>query len=117
MIITIQKLDGETFIVECEPMDYVDDLRDIVEELHGVRPESQRYSCDGVPIDDTGTLKDNGIVSDCTLVMDPYTITVILPSKKKLRLVSSQVHEHLYGHVTSKTLTTYSPASSDPETR
>jgi hypothetical protein len=87
MIITIQKLDGETFTIECDPSDYVDDLRDKVEQIHGTPIECQRYSLDGRPIDDSDTLQDNNIVENCTLVMEPHKITVILPNKKKLRVV------------------------------
>lgn len=87
MIITIQDLDGETFDIECESTEYVDDLRDKVEELHGIPSDAQRYSLDGKPIDDTDTLEDCGITDGCKLIMEPCKITIILPTKKKLRIV------------------------------
>jgi len=88
VVITIKDLNGETFQVECDPTEYVDDLRDKVEEQHGIPSDAQRYSLDGTLIEDTDTLEENGVDSDCVLVLEPCKITVILPTKKKLRVVS-----------------------------
>jgi len=92
MIIIIQKVDGETFTFECEPTDYVDDLRDRVEEVHGIPAEYQRYTLDGKPLDDTTTLEENNVYHSCTLVMMPLKIMAIQPSNKKIWLVSIRRH-------------------------
>lgn len=87
MIITIQHWNGSTFTVEAEPTEYVDDLKEKIEEQEQIPVDSQRFTTlEGNPIEETDTLEENDIISDCTLVMQPLKVTLFLPTKKKLRV-------------------------------
>lgn len=88
MKLTVTHWDGKSkFQVELEPTEYVDDLKDLIEEKHDIPVYQQRLSHKGDEIDDTATMDDLGLVDGDLLALEPMEVTVILPDNfKRLRL-------------------------------
>ena len=85
--LTIQHWNGETYKVEIDATEYIDDLKEKIEELHDVPIDEQRFSYNGNEVDDTETIEENGIVDGSTLVLEPIKVTIVLPDgKNKIRL-------------------------------
>lgn len=85
--ITIKQRDGRTFQLNADPMDYIDDVKESIEELIGTPSDRLQLSFNGKAVDDTLTLEGQGIHSGAVLVLEPMTIYVDLPNGKQLTIL------------------------------
>lgn len=88
MLITVQHWDDKTvYSVQAEPTWYVDDLREKIEEQEGLGSQAlQRIVFQDNDLDDTETLEEQGIDTDCSVKLGKLSITVVLPTKKVFRV-------------------------------
>ena len=84
--LTITHWNGDSFTVEAEATEYVDDLKERIFELKKINVENQRLTMNGEEVDETETLADQGIVNGSGLCLEAMKIMVVLPNKKKLRI-------------------------------
>jgi hypothetical protein len=85
--ITIKHWNGDTFTLNPEPTEYIDDIKDRIQSLKNIPVDQQRLSFQGQPVDDTLTLKEQTIVHQSTLVLEPMKIHVAIPDGKQLTFV------------------------------
>ncbi|KAG7354142.1 ubiquitin [Nitzschia inconspicua] len=83
--LSIRLFNGTTFKMEVDTNNFIDDLKPLIEEQHGISPDQQRISFDGTLIDETETLADQGIEEGAVLVLEPMKIFILLPNGKKIR--------------------------------
>lgn len=85
VFVSIRHLNGTTFKMEIDINSYVDDIKPLIEEQHGIPIDQQRFSFEGNMIDETDPFSDQGIGEDSVLILEPMKIFILLPSGKKIR--------------------------------
>jgi len=84
--VTITVWNGETFTVKLDSTEYIDDLKDKIQDLHKIPVEQQRLYFEGAPVDDACTLEEQCIQDKSRLKLEPLELNVKLPNKKSLTL-------------------------------
>jgi hypothetical protein len=82
--ITIQPWNGDKFTLNPEPTDYIDDVKEIMQELKNIPVDHQRLTFQGQLVDDSLTLEEQEIENHAMLVLEPMQIHVMLPDGNKL---------------------------------
>ena len=80
MKVTIKNWKGDSFKLDCDPLEYIDDVKERIEMLKKIPVDDQRLSFEGSIVDDTLTLKEQKIVHKSTLCLEPMQIHVQLIS-------------------------------------
>jgi hypothetical protein len=85
--IRVKRWNGDTFFVDVETTEYIADVKDIIQSLKNIPSDHQRLTFQGQPVDDTLTLKEQNIVHQSTLVLEPMQISVAIPDGKQFTFV------------------------------
>ena len=83
MTINVQHWNGKKFILDAQSDWYVDDVRDRIHEVEKVSPDEQNFLFNGKPVREELCLIRQGIVDDSTLYLEPMSIFISTPLKKK----------------------------------
>ena len=85
--VTIKHWKGHTFALDLDPTEYIDTVKERIQDLQSIPVDQQRLTFEGESVDDTLTLQEQSIVDHSTLVLEPMKVFVILPNgKKKIRM-------------------------------
>jgi hypothetical protein len=86
--LTIRHWLGHEFVVEAQPSDYLDDVKETIFAKKKIPVDRQRITYNGLAVDDTVGLGDQGIITGCLLQLEPMEISIIQPSSaKEVRLI------------------------------
>jgi hypothetical protein len=88
MMINVQNVEGVNFELDVQTDWYIDDVRDRMYLLSNIPPEQQFFLYNGEPVKEDIILIKQGIIHDSTLNLEPMSINVNIPLRKKpVRLV------------------------------
>lgn len=83
MTIRVQDWNGDKFELDVQTNWYLDDIKELICGLTNISPEQQNISFNGEPVKDQFQLMKQGIVHNSTLILEPMSIRVKVPSKNK----------------------------------
>jgi hypothetical protein len=86
--LSIKQWNGEVFEVEFDPQEYVEALKEKIQEMKDIALDQQRLSHNGTMLDDSDTLMENNIEDGAELVLEPMTLSLIVPNRKKVMKIS-----------------------------
>jgi ubiquitin len=76
--VTVTTPMGKTLQLDLLPSDTIENVKKMVQEKTGMRPEQQLVLLNGEELEDGRTVKECGIQQGSTLAIDPYTIPIIV---------------------------------------
>jgi ubiquitin C len=82
--ITIKSWNGDVMGLNPSATEYIDDVKERIEELKGIPADKQRITHDGKLVDDTLTLEAQGIENGAVLILEPMQVYVDIPNGKQL---------------------------------
>ena len=73
---------GNALPISVSPTDYIADVKDQIQKLHGIPTDQQRLACDGIVTSDDLTLEEQGIDEDANLTLEATQIHLIVNTKR-----------------------------------
>jgi len=83
MSINVQHWNGDVFKIDAQTDWYIEDIRERIFELTNISRGQQNISCNGEPVKEELQLMKQGIVHNSLLDLEPMSIRVNVPSRKK----------------------------------
>ncbi len=85
--IRIKHWDGREIFIESDPAEYADDLKEKIQQKHGIPTEQQFLSFEGVPVQDDLNFETQHIANGSTLTLEPMRVFFDLPHGSRTVLV------------------------------
>jgi len=83
MMINVQNGERGNFELDVQTDWYIDDVRDRIHLIANIPPEQQYFLFNGEPVKEDTILIKQGIVHNSTLILEPMSINVNIPLRKK----------------------------------